>query len=129
MTKTGQAHHFTAFAPVRSDWGIQRYTDETKRLYSVLETRLQASPYLAGEKFTIADVASFAWVRVAPNLLGFDLAEWPAVKKWHDGIVGREAVRRALKVPRSEISEEQFARIVAGKKREMMARGGTDDKS
>ena len=126
MTKTGQAHHFTAFAPVRSDWGIERYTDETKRLYSVLESRLQQSPYLAGEKFSIADIASFAWVRIAPNLLGFDLADWPAVKRWHDGIREREAVIRALRVPRSEMSEEQFARVVVGKRREMMGRGCTD---
>ncbi|PYH97265.1 glutathione S-transferase [Aspergillus ellipticus CBS 707.79] len=116
----GQAHHFTAFAPVRSSWGIERYTTETRRLYDVLNTRLTESPFLAGDRFTIADIATYSWVRASPNLLDFQLGEWPAIQRWHDGIAGREAVQRALKVPGSSITEDQFAEIVREKRRVLM---------
>ncbi|CAM6003989.1 unnamed protein product, partial [Sphagnum balticum] len=95
----GQAHNFVAFAPVRSDYGIERYMQETKRLYSVLDKRLQESPFVAGNKYTIADMAIFTWVRIAPITLGIDLLEWPAVKEWHDTILQRNAVQEWLKVP------------------------------
>jgi glutathione S-transferase len=73
--------------------------DETKRLYSVLESRLQESPYLAGGKYTIADIANFSWVRSAPGALEIDLAEFPAVKKWVDEIEKRGAVRKGAYIP------------------------------
>ncbi|KAJ6093287.1 hypothetical protein N7486_008576 [Penicillium sp. IBT 16267x] len=95
----GQANHFRLFAGVRSDYGIKRYMDETKRLYSVLESRLQESPYLAGDKYTIADIANFSWVRSAPVALGIDLAEFPAVKKWVDEIGKRGAVLKGAHIP------------------------------
>ncbi|KAJ5768709.1 hypothetical protein N7520_003268 [Penicillium odoratum] len=122
----GQAHHFTGFAPVRSDWGIQRYIDETKRLYATLNTRLTESPYVAGEKFTIADIASFCWVRASPNMLGFDLDDWPAIREWYDSILARETVKKALKVPVPTMTEDQFAVIVAGKRKEMLERSNAD---
>ena len=114
------------FAPVRSDWGIHRYKDETKRLFSVLESRLQESPYLVGEKYTIADIASFPWVRVAPGTLDLELSEWPALKKWHDAILNREAVQKGLKIPTSKFSEEEFAGFIAAKKKEILAKENTD---
>ncbi|KAJ6150177.1 hypothetical protein N7471_001376 [Penicillium samsonianum] len=122
----GQAHHFTGFAPVRSDWGIQRYVDETKRLYMVLNTRLGELPYVAGQKFTIADIASFCWVRASPNILGFSLDDWPAIRKWYDLILARETVQKALKIPEPKMTEAQFAVIVAGKRKEMLERKNTD---
>ncbi|KAH8696535.1 glutathione S-transferase [Talaromyces proteolyticus] len=122
----GQAHHFQGFAPVRSDWGIQRYTDEAKRLYSVLEARLQEVPYLAGEKFSIADIACYCWVRVSPNIIAFNLGDWPAVQRWHDRIMEREAVKTALRVPEAPITEAQFTIIVAQKRKEMMERNNAD---
>jgi glutathione S-transferase len=92
----------------------------------VLNTRLGESPYVAGEKFTIADIASFCWVRASPNILGFDLDDWPAIRKWHDLILARETVQRALKIPESKMTEAQFAVIVAGKRKEMLERKNTD---
>ena len=65
----------------------------------MLETRLQESPYLAGEKYTIADIASYSWVRSAPGALEIDLAEFPAVKKWVDEIGKRPAVQKGLDTP------------------------------
>lgn len=68
-------------------YGISRYMNETERLYSVLNDRLSTNPYLAGDKYTIADIANFGWVRYAPIALEIDLAKYPAVKRWHDAII------------------------------------------
>ncbi|KAJ5609694.1 hypothetical protein N7528_010261 [Penicillium herquei] len=103
----GQANHFRVYASVRSDYGIKRYIDETKRLYSVLESRLQESAFLAGEKYTIADIANFTWVRSAPGSLEIDLAEFPAVKKWVEVIGKRGAVQKGLTIPDSGRTEAE----------------------
>ncbi|KAJ5130446.1 uncharacterized protein N7515_006485 [Penicillium bovifimosum] len=95
----GQANHFRFFAGARSDYGIKRYIEETKRLYSVLESRLQESTYLAGEKFTIADIASYPWVSGAPVSLQIDLSEFPALNKWVEEIGKRPAVQKGVAVP------------------------------
>jgi glutathione S-transferase len=96
------------------------------RLYSVLDKRLQKSPFVAGEKYTIADIASFTWARIEPQTVGIDLMEWPAVRKWHDTILRRDAVQKALDLPATEAADEQFAQMVAGLKLKMAARENTD---
>ncbi|GAD95566.1 hypothetical protein PVAR5_4212 [Paecilomyces variotii No. 5] len=108
----GQANHFRVFAGVRSDYGIKRYTDETKRLYSVLESRLKESTYLAGSKYTIADIANYSWVRSGPTILEFDLSEWPALKKWKEEIDQRDAVKKGADVPKRDVSPEQFEQFM-----------------
>lgn len=81
----GQANHFNRFAPEDIPYGKKRYLDETKRLYSVLETRLADRDWLAGPgrgKYSIADIKTFPWVRIHV-FAGIDsLDEWPNVKKW-----------------------------------------------
>lgn len=94
---------------MRSDYGIKRYVDETKRLYSVLESRLKESPYLAGSKYTIADIANYSWVQGAPLSLNFDLSEWPALEKWVEKIGERDAVKKGKKVPETGMTPEQRA--------------------
>lgn len=83
--------------------------DETKRLYSVLEMRLKESPYLAGDKYTIADIASYSWIRNVPVSLEIDLSPWPALKKWVDEIGKREAVQKGADVPKSTATPEEKA--------------------
>ncbi|KAJ5709766.1 hypothetical protein N7493_010057 [Penicillium malachiteum] len=100
----GQAHHFTGFAP----------SGLIGRLYMVLNTRLGESPYVAGDKFTIADIASFCWVRASPNLLGFNLGDWPAIQRWYDSILARETVKKALGILKPAMTEAQFVVIMAG---------------
>ncbi|CAI7675010.1 unnamed protein product [Penicillium palitans] len=90
----GQANHFRLVASVRSNYAIKRYIDETKRLYSVLESRLKESTYLAGSKYTIADITNYTWVRRGPQLLEIDLSEFPALKNWVDEIDKRPAVQK-----------------------------------
>jgi glutathione S-transferase len=105
----GQAHHFRIFANVRSDYAIERYVNETKRLYSVLDSRLKASPYLAGDKYTIADIAHFACVNAAPTALEIDISEWPALNGWVERIKQRDAVKNGLGVPRGGMGVEEIA--------------------
>jgi glutathione S-transferase len=92
---TGQANHFRYAAKARSDYAIDRYVAETKRLYSVLETRLSSHPWLAGEKYTIADIATFSWVRIA-EFIELSLDGFPAVQKWAEKIKGREACKKGI---------------------------------
>ena len=91
----GQAHHFRIYAPQKIDYAVDRYTNEARRLYGVMERRLQSSPWLGGRSYSIADVATFPWVRVWQNQ-GVALSDHPAVQAWLDRIAARPAVQRGL---------------------------------
>jgi GST-like protein len=93
----GQAHHFRMYAPEKIAYAIDRYSNEAKRLYGVLDTRLGKSAFVAGEEYTIADIAIFPWLRSWQNQ-GIDLDEFPRVKAWFDGIAARSAVMRGVEV-------------------------------
>jgi len=121
----GQANHFRAMAPVYSAYGIKRYIDETKRLISVLEIRLSKADWLAGDKYTIADMASYSWVQGAPLFLDIDLSEFPGVDKWIKRIGERPAVQAAKKVG-SSWSDEQMKEMIGGMKAKMDAKKGKE---
>lgn len=108
----GQANHFRLVASVRSNYAIKRYIDETKRLYSVLESRLKESTYLAGSKYTIADITNYTWVCRGPQLLEIDLSEFPALKNWVDEIDKRPAVQKGADVPHLDRTDEQWNEIL-----------------
>lgn len=97
----GQTHHFRQYAPaLTSDqrhlaYGVRRYTDETHRLYGVLDRRLADREFVAGD-YSIADMAIFPWVRLGPSRYNVDPAEFPNVTAWLDRIAARPAVVRAL---------------------------------
>ena len=92
----GQAHHFRIYAPEKIDYAINRYTNEARRLYGVLDRRLGEVPYLAGD-YSIADIATFPWTR-SHERQGVDLADFPNVKRWFDAIAARPAVQRGVEV-------------------------------
>ncbi len=92
----GQAHHFRLYAPEPIEYAINRYTNEAKRLYGVLDRRLGEVPFLAGE-YGIADIATFPWTR-SHTRQGVDLADYPNVKRWFDTIAERPAVQRGVTV-------------------------------
>jgi GST-like protein len=94
----GQAHHFRRFAPEKIAYAIKRYTDETARLYRVVDKRLKASPYLAGPDYTIADIASYPWI-ARHEWQGQVLADYPALERWYRSIEARPAVKRGFEVP------------------------------
>jgi len=93
----GQAHHFRRFAPEQVPYAIDRYTNETRRLYGVLDRRLGEVEYLAGD-YSIADIATFPWA-ARHEWQGVDLAEFANVKRWFDAIAARPAVARGMAVP------------------------------
>ncbi|PRG10131.1 glutathione S-transferase [Burkholderia ambifaria] len=93
----GQAHHFRLYAPEQIEYAVNRYTNEAKRLYNVMEKRLGESEYLAGDTYTIADIATFPWTRSWQNQ-GIVLDELPNVKRWQEAIAARPAVQRGVEV-------------------------------
>ena len=113
-------------AKVRSDYGIQRYTDETKRLYSVLESRLSQADWLAGDKYTLADIANYSWVRSGPLILDIDLSEWPGVHRWVERIDDRPAVQKAGNVPPRTMAPEEFKAMIANMRAKVDAMENTD---
>ncbi len=93
----GQAHHFRNYAPEKIPYAIDRYTNEASRLYGVIDRRLGESEWLAGPDYTIADMATFPWLRSYENQ-GQDLDDYPKLKAWFERINARPAVERALQV-------------------------------
>jgi GST-like protein len=89
----GQNHHFKVYAKDKIQYAIDRYVNETNRLYGVLNKRLADREFLAGE-YSIADMASYPWV-VPWERQGQDLNEFPHLKRWFTAIAARPAVVRA----------------------------------
>jgi GST-like protein len=93
----GQAHHFLRFAKEKIAYAMRRYSDETARLYRVLDKQLSDHEYLADD-YSIADIATYPWV-ARHEWQQIDLATYPNVKRWFDAISARPAVQRGMKVP------------------------------
>jgi GST-like protein len=93
----GQAHHFRNYAPERLQYAYDRYTNEANRLYRVLDKRLGEAPYLAGEAYSIADIAAWPWTRY-PERQGVERDDLPNFKRWFDSIAARPAVQKGVKV-------------------------------
>jgi GST-like protein len=93
----GQAHHFRIYAPEKIDYAINRYTNEARRLYGVINRRLAASTYLGGREYSIADIAVFPWLRSWKNQ-GVEMSDYPHLKGWFDEVAKRPAVQRGLAV-------------------------------
>ncbi len=114
----GQAHHFRIYAPEKVPYAIERYTNEAKRLYSVMNKRLAKSRYLGGAEYSIADIAVFPWLRSWKNQ-GIDWNDHPHLKGWFDEIGGRPAVQRGVEVLadlRKPISGDKEREILFGKR-------------
>ena len=93
----GQAHHFRIYAPEPIEYAINRYTNEAKRLYEVINKQLNEFPYIAGENYSIADMALYPWV-YRWQRQGIELSDYPAVHKWYEELSARPAVIKALNV-------------------------------
>ena len=93
----GQVHHFLRAAKEPVPYAIERYMKETRRLYGVLNARLERQEYLA-DGYSIADIATYPWV-ARHEWHKTDLNDFPHVKRWFDAISARPAVQRGMKVP------------------------------
>jgi GST-like protein len=94
----GQVHHFLRAAKVEVPYAIERYIKEKDRIYGVLDRRLGEAPYLAGDEYTIADIATYPWV-ARYEWHKTDLNTLPNVKRWFDTVGARPAVKRGMAVP------------------------------
>jgi GST-like protein len=92
----GQAHHFRIYAPEKIPYAVDRYTNETNRLYGVLDRRLAGRDFVAGE-YSIADMAIFPWAKLWERQ-GQDIEQFPNVRRWLDANLARPAVQRGLAV-------------------------------
>ena len=93
----GQAHHFRIYAPEKIEYGIHRYTNEAKRLYGVMNKQLKTHRWIAGDEYSVADMAIFPWLRSWQNQ-GIDWADYPHLKAWFDRIAKRPAVQKGVQV-------------------------------
>ena len=93
----GQAHHFRNFAPEKIEYGINRFTNEAKRLYSVMDRQVANHPYIAGDEYTIADIAIFPWLRRWESQ-GIEWSNYPNLKNWFNRVTVRSGVNRGLQV-------------------------------
>jgi GST-like protein len=112
----GQAHHFRLYAPEKIAYAIDRYSNEAKRLYGVMDQRLAKSRYIGGKDYSIADIAIFPWLRSWKNQ-GIDWADYPHLKGWFDEIGARPAVRRGVEVlaaARKPITDDRAREVLFG---------------
>ncbi|GHD89828.1 GSH-dependent disulfide bond oxidoreductase [Pseudocitrobacter faecalis] len=93
----GQNHHFNHFAPQPVPYAIERYQVEAQRLYSVLNQRLASNPWIAGDHYSIADIACWPWINSHVRQR-IDLAAYPAVQNWFERIRQRPATARAMQL-------------------------------
>lgn len=91
----GQAHHFLRYAPERHEYASTRYANEARRLLKVLQFRLEQSEYLAGDEYSIADMAAWPWAGGAA-LIDIDIAEYPELAAWVARVGERPAVQAAV---------------------------------
>jgi GSH-dependent disulfide-bond oxidoreductase len=93
----GQNHHFRLYAPQKIDYAIERYTNEAKRLYGVLDERLKKNKFIVGNEYTIADIAIYPWTR-RWDKQGMNLNDYPNFKRWFEMVGARPAVKRGVEV-------------------------------
>ena len=113
----GQAHHFRIYAPEKVPYAIDRYSNEARRLYGVMNRQIAQHRYIAGDDYTIADIAIFPWLRSWKNQ-GIDWNEFPHLKGWFDEIAARPAVQRGVEVLaslRKPLNDDKARDVLFGK--------------
>jgi len=101
----GQNHHFNRYASEKIPYAIERYVNETRRLYGVLDRRLEGRAFIAGNDYTIADMAAYPWI-VPHEDQGMTLDDFPNVKRWFASIEQRPVTQRVY--ARGKEIREQF---------------------
>lgn len=94
----GQAHHFVHFNPDKSEYARARYSNEAARLYGVLDKRLKTHTYLAGDTYTIADIATWPWI-ARYEWQGVEFNDYPNALRWYREIAARPAVQAGFVIP------------------------------
>jgi GST-like protein len=94
----GQAHHFMRAKKDEVPYGSERYGNEAKRLYGVMDARLKENVFFSGQDYSIADMAIYPWV-ARHEWHRVDLAAFPHVRRWYDGVGKRPAVAKGMTIP------------------------------
>jgi GST-like protein len=113
----GQNHHFRQYAPEKLPYAIDRYTNEARRLYGVIDRRLASSAWLGGAEYSIADIATWPWLRNWKNQ-GMELSEHPHLERWFHAIEARPAVQRGVQVLaglRKPLTDDKTREVLFGK--------------
>ena len=100
----GQAHHFNFYAKDKIDYAMDRYSKEANRLYGVLDRQLEGKTYVAGEDYSIADIAIFPWTRTYERQ-NVNIDDYPNVARWRQTMLDRPAVRRGMLVGNSDAND------------------------
>ena len=116
----GQAHHFNYYAPEEIDYAMNRYSSEANRLYGVLDRWLAQTEYVAGDSYSIADIAILPWTRTyqRQNVV---IEDYPHVAAWREKLGQREAVIAGMKVGAEwredlkNLSADEFAKLFGTK--------------
>ena len=111
----GQVHHFKSYAPQRVpieqvQYGIDRFVNETNRLFGVMDRELATKPYIAGGEYTIADIAIWPWVR-NPSHESVQIEKYPHVQKWIDKIGEHPGVQRGVEVLADLVEDRKSTRL------------------
>ncbi|MES2870455.1 MAG: glutathione S-transferase family protein [Pseudomonadota bacterium] len=94
----GQRVHFELFADDKNPQAIARYRRLVNEAFTTLDSRLAVHPYLAGQEYSIADIAQFGWTHIA-HIIGFDFSEHKHLSAWHERVAARPAVQRGIVLP------------------------------
>ena len=117
----GQAGHFRNAAPEKIPYAIERYTNESRRLFNVLDKRLAKVSYVAGD-YSIADIATYPWVVAALRAQPEQLDTRPNLKRWIDALAARPAVQKGMAVmagqPQQPLTEEERSILYGSKQHE-----------
>jgi GST-like protein len=101
----GQAHHFRRYAPEQIPYAVERYTNEARRIYQVIDKRLGETPFLAGD-YSVADMATYPWLRPY-RWQGQDLDDFPNLKRWYLAVRARPGVQRGLAVLQEKVRKDE----------------------
>ena len=117
----GQAGHFRNAAPEKIPYAIERYTNESRRLFNVLDRRLAEVPFVAGD-YSIADIATYPWVVAALKAQPEQLDSRPNLKRWIDTLAARPAVQKGMAVmadqPQKPLTEDERSILYGSKQHE-----------
>ncbi|KAK5685171.1 Glutathione S-transferase 2 [Elasticomyces elasticus] len=129
----GQANHFSRYAPEQIEYGINRYQNETRRLYGVLDRHLAdtKAEYLVGGKCTIADIAHWGWISAA-GWAGINIDDFPNLKAWENRMWDRPAVQKGANIPdpykmKELLADKEKMERHAAQSREWVQQGMRED--
>jgi GSH-dependent disulfide-bond oxidoreductase len=113
----GQLVHFMRHAPPGNEYSLQRYGSEVRRIFGMLENRLAKSAWLGGEEYSVADIATWPWIRTACAIFpwlatpagGLALREWPAIRRWFDAVGCRPPVKSGVQAGERFIEKDVAA--------------------